>query len=164
MVGVCVSSPAVFIYSDKYYLPRLIKRGKVLPEDRLPPMMAGSIILPTGLFWFAWTSKESVSWVAQVVSTTFIGAGIMLIFTCGIAFIVDIYLAGSASALAANTFVRSISAAGFPLFAPVMYRQLGTAWATSVLGFICVSLIPAPVIFYNYGERLRVKSRFTPKD
>ena len=36
----------------------------------------------------------------------------MLIFTCGIAFIVDIYLAGSASALAANTFVRSISAAG----------------------------------------------------
>jgi hypothetical protein len=36
----------------------------------------------------------------------------MLIFTCGIAFIVDIYLTGSASALAANTFVRSISAAG----------------------------------------------------
>lgn len=87
----------------------------------------------------------------------------MLIFTCGIAFIVDIYLAGSASALAANTFVRSLSAAGFPLVAPIMYRQLGTAWASSVLAFICVSLIPAPVVFYVYGARLRARSRFTPK-
>lgn len=192
MTGVSIASPAVFVYSDRYYQPRLIARGQVLPEDRLPPMMVGSVILPAGLFWFAWTSSSSIHWAAQVIPTTFIGAGIMLIFTCGIAFIVDIvsrlspfqviaehhqtklacpklilkskqYLTGSASALAANTFVRSISAAAFPLFAPIMYRNLGTAWATSVLAFICVSLIPAPLIFYIYGARLRAKSRFTPK-
>ena len=162
-VGVLLGSFAVFVYSDKYYQPRLIKRGRVLPEDRLPPMMVGSIILPAGLFWFAWSSRYSISWAAQVISTSFIGAGIMLVFTCGIAFIVDIYLTGSASALAANMAVRSFSAAGFPLFAPIMYRQLGTAWATSVLAFVCVSLIPAPIIFYFYGAKLRAKSKFTPK-
>lgn len=162
-VGVLVSSFAVFVYSDKYYQPRLIKRGRVLPEDRLPPMMVGSVLLPAGLFWFAWTSRSDISWVAQVISTSFIGMGIMLVFTCGIAFIVDIYLAGSASALAANCSVRSFTAACFPLFAPVMYRKLGTAWATSVLGFVCVSLIPAPIIFYIYGAKLRAKSRYTPK-
>lgn len=49
LTGVCIASPAVFIYSDKYYQPRLHARGHVLPEDRLPPMMVGSVILPAGL-------------------------------------------------------------------------------------------------------------------
>lgn len=163
MLGVCVASAAIFLHSDQCYQPRLAKRGTVLPEDRLPPMMVGSVILPAGLVWYAWTSTESVHWAAQAASTTVIGAGIVLIFACGIAFLVDIYLAGSASPLAANSFVRSFAAAAFPLFAPVMYRRLETAWATSVLGFVCLALIPAPIVLYIYGARIRAKSRFAPQ-
>jgi len=66
------------------------------------------------------------------------------------------------SAIAVNTFLRSILGAVFPLFAPIMYHNLGVAWATSVLAFICVAFIPAPILFYIYGAKIREKSRFTP--
>lgn len=64
------------------------------------------------------------------------------------------------SALAANIFLRSTIGAAFPLFAPYMYRGIGVAWATSVLGFIAVALAPVPIIFYIWGARIRKTCRF----
>jgi hypothetical protein len=162
LISVLGASAALAVYSHKYYQPRLQARGSVLPEDRLPPMMLGSVLLPAGLFWFAWTSGSHLSPWPEIVAGLFIGSGIMLIFTNGVAFIVDIYLQSAASAMAANTFMRSAFAAGFPLAAPRMYRTLGIAWATSVLGFLCILVIPAPILFYRHGRKLRQMSRFAP--
>ncbi|KIW72173.1 hypothetical protein PV04_00391 [Phialophora macrospora] len=162
LTSVVVSSFGVALFSKNYYRPRLQARGSVSPEDRLPLVMLGSIILPIGLFFFAWTSSPNISPVPQIVAGFFIGSGIMLIFTNAVAFLVDIYLQSAASAMAASTIVRSLVAAGFPLAAPRMYKSLGTAWATSVLGFLCVLAIPAPFLFYRYGRRLRQMSRFAP--
>lgn len=78
----------------------------------------------------------------------------------GITYIVDVYLLNAASAVAINTFIRSAVAAGFPLFATYMYRGLGVDWATSVLGFICIALIPFPLIFWYYGKTIRGFSRY----
>lgn len=50
LVGILVSCVSVAVYSVKYYQPRLKQRGHILPEDRLPPVMIGSILLPIGLF------------------------------------------------------------------------------------------------------------------
>lgn len=50
LVGILTSCVFVAIYSTKYYQPRLKARGYVVPEDRLPPVMIGSILLPVGLF------------------------------------------------------------------------------------------------------------------
>ena len=160
LVGIMMSCVFVAWYSSHYYQRRLKARGRVMPEDRLPPIMLGSLLMPAGLFWLAWTSD--VSWIPQVISLAFVGAGTMLIFTSGVAFIIDIYGTSSASALAANTMIRSAAAAGLPLAAPRMYQELGTAWATTLLGFLCTSLIPAPFLFYRYGERLRQRSKFAP--
>ncbi|KIW23793.1 uncharacterized protein PV07_11966 [Cladophialophora immunda] len=162
LTSVIVSSYGVAVYSKRYYRPRLRARGSVLPEDRLPLVMLGSLILPIGLFFFAWTSSRNISPVPQIIAGFFIGSGIMLIFTNAVAFLVDIYLQSAASAMAASTIVRSLVAAGFPLAASRMYRSLGTAWATSVLGFLCVLAIPAPFLFYRYGRKLRQMSRFAP--
>lgn len=162
-VGTLLAIPGVVIYSKTYYQRRLTARGKVCPEDRLPMMLVGGILLPMGLFWFAWTSSRDVSWVAPAFACAPIGAGIALVFQSGIAYIIDVYLISSASALAANTFVRSFVAAGFPLFAKPMYDRLGVAWATSTLGFLCTALIPAPIIFYYYGARVRATSKYTAK-
>jgi len=163
LVSVLLASVGLAVYSHKYYQPRLVARGgAVLPEDRLPPMMLGSVLLPAGLFWFGWTSSAHISPVPQIIAGFLIGSGIMLIFTNGVAFLVDIYLTSAASAIAANTCVRSAVAAGFPLAAPRMYRTLGIPWATSVLGFLCVLVIPAPILFYKYGHRLRHLSRYAP--
>ncbi|KAJ9502622.1 hypothetical protein H2202_001743 [Exophiala xenobiotica] len=104
LVSVLVASVGVAWYSRKYYRPRLQARGSVLPEDRLPPIMLGSVLLPAGLFWFGWCSSSHISPVPQIIAGLLIGSGIMLIFTNGVAYIVDIYLDSAASALAANTY------------------------------------------------------------
>lgn len=86
----------------------------------------------------------------------------MIIFLQGLNYIIDVYKWNSASAIAANTFARSIIGAIFPLFATYMYDGLGIPWATSLLGFVCVALFPIPILFYIYGERIRAKGTFVP--
>ena len=68
----------------------------------------------------------------------------------------------AASAIAANTFLRSIAAAGFPLFARQMFNGMGIQWAGTLLGCFAFALVPIPVCFYLYGKKLRQKSRFAP--
>lgn len=161
LIGILSGCILVSFYSTKYYQPRLkARKGVIVPEDRLPLVMLGGVLLPIGLFWFAWTSSPNILWVPQVISAYFIGAGIMLVFSNCLVYIVDIYLSASASALAGNALLRSIAAAGLPLAGPVMYGNLGVPWATSTLAFICVALAPAPFVFYRHGAWVRSKSKF----
>jgi hypothetical protein len=69
-------------------------------------------------------------------------------------YIIDCYGFYSNSAIAVNTFIRSIAGAGFPLFAPAMYHTLGVAWVTSLLGFLCILFAPVPILFYRYGKNV----------
>ena len=41
-----------------------------------------------------------------------------------------------------------------------MYETLGIAWATSLLGFVSIALMPIPWILYKYGPQIRAKSRY----
>ena len=43
-----------------------------------------------------------------------------------------------------------------------MYRNLGVPWATSVLGFVALALMPVPLLFFVYGARIRKLSKFVP--
>jgi hypothetical protein len=54
--------------------------------------------------------------------------------------------------------MRSIFGAIFPLFASQMFHSLGVAPATSILGGVSVALIPVPVCFWYWGERIRAWS------
>jgi MFS transporter, DHA1 family, multidrug resistance protein len=53
------------------------------------------------------------------------GAGIMTIFLQALNYLIDAYLVVAASAIAANTFLRSFFGAGSPLFATAMFNNLG---------------------------------------
>jgi hypothetical protein len=53
-----------------------------------------------------------------------------------------------------------ICTAAFPLFGNQMYEKLGYQWATSVLAFLTVAMMPFPYIFFVYGKRIRRSSRF----
>lgn len=44
-----------------------------------------------------------------------------------------------------------------------MYRNLGVQWATTVLGFVALALMPVPMMFFIYGARIRKLSKFVPK-
>lgn len=111
----------IAVWTTAVHFKVKVNNGTYTPEDRLPAMIFGGLLLPIGLFWFAWTSDPSIIWVPQVISAAFIGAGIMLIFLQGLNYVVDVYLMLSNSAIAANTICRSIFAAAFPLFATAMW-------------------------------------------
>lgn len=134
--------------------------GKAPPEARLPPAMLGSVCLPIGLFWFAWTNDPSTFWLISVSAGVFTGFGMVLLYMSLTNYIVDAYLGYAASALAATTVVRSGAAAVFPLFTTPMYDSLGIHWASSVPGFMSVIFVPALLAFYKWGHIIRSKTRF----
>lgn len=136
--------------------------GRPVPEARCPPMAAGGVIFFIGLFWFGWTASPDHSWVLPVIATTFIGAGFNSIFQQCINFLVDTYGNYAASATAANTFLRSIFAAGLPLAARPMVHRIGIGPTSSILGAVAVMAVPVPFLFMKYGVVLRQKSRFAP--
>jgi DHA1 family multidrug resistance protein-like MFS transporter len=111
----------LIVYTSKTRFARKLKeKGHIVPEERLIPMIVGGFVFPAGLFWFAWTSSPHITWVPQVISGIPIGMGVLLIFLQGLNYIIDCYKWNANSAIAANTFCRSLVGAGFPLFATGM--------------------------------------------
>jgi DHA1 family multidrug resistance protein-like MFS transporter len=133
----------------------------VSPEDRLPPMFFASILLPMGLFWFAWTSSPTLNYWPQVLSGICIGTGITGIFVSSVSYLVDVYLLNANSALAANAFLRALFGAAFPLFSKYLYQRLGVDWATSLIGFLAAAMIPFPFLFWFKGKQIRDWSKFS---
>lgn len=86
----------------------------------------------------------------------------MSIFLQALNYLVDAYLMFAASAIAGNTFLRSLAGAGFPLFARQMFTGMGIQWAATLLGCVAVVLAPIPFIFYRYGAKIRQKSAYAP--
>jgi drug/metabolite transporter (DMT)-like permease len=62
------------------YIPRL----EFVPESRLPPAMIGAIILPIGVFWFGWTSRESIHWIVPILGTGLFSMGVFFLFQAGL--------------------------------------------------------------------------------
>lgn len=135
------------------------KGQRVPPEERLLPVMVAAPSFAIAFFWFAWTSYPSISYWAPMMAGSVMGLSLLFIFVGLFNFLVDAYLANAASALAGNTVVRSAFGAGFPLFARQMYNKLGTQWASTLLGFIALLLLPIPFVLYKYGARVRAWSK-----
>jgi hypothetical protein len=138
-MGVIVAGPVMAIYNIYFFEPRAEKYGRVFPEARLPPMVLGGITLPIAFFIFGWTNNSYP--VAQIIAAVMLGFSYLLIFQSGLNYIIDAYEEFVASAVAANTFSRSILAATFPLIARPLFNNLSVPWASTLLG--CVSAILA---------------------
>lgn len=97
-----------------------------------------------------------------ILSGLFTGFGIFSIFLSLLNYIVDAYLMFAASAIAANTFMRSLFGGVFPLFATYMFEGMGIQWASTLLGCVAFICIPMPIAFYLFGKKIRAKSKFAP--
>ncbi|KAI0125858.1 major facilitator superfamily domain-containing protein [Xylariales sp. AK1849] len=160
-LGIVISLIYVAAIDQKRYANLVTKyNGDVPPEARLPPAMLGSVALPIGLFWFAWSNDPSTFWLISVSAGVFFGFGMVLLYMSLTNYLVDAYLGYAASALAASTVLRSIAGAIFPLFTAQMYNSLGIHWASSVPGFLALVFVPCLVMFYKYGHVIRSKTRF----
>ncbi|KAK9329386.1 major facilitator superfamily domain-containing protein [Lipomyces starkeyi] len=138
--------------------------NKPVPEMRLLPTIVGGILFPIGMFWLTWSGAyhDNVPWIVPTLAGLFIGAGIVLIFLTLLTYLIESYMMFAASAMAANTFLRSGFGAGFPLFADALFRNLGVQWAGTLLGCVGIVLMPVPVLFFIYGKRLRKLSKYAP--
>ncbi|KAM3513487.1 hypothetical protein MY11210_002875 [Beauveria gryllotalpidicola] len=129
--------------------------GTIKPEYRLPPLRFGAVLLPVGLFIYGWTAQYKVHWIVPIIGTAIMGVGNLVIFMSLQLYLVDTFTIYAASALAANSVVRSLLGAVLPLAGGPMYQKLGLGWGNSLLAFIAVALIPVPWLFMRYGEFLR---------
>lgn len=50
--------------------------------------------------------------------------------------------------------------AAFPLFGNQMYQKLNNHWASTLLAFLTIAMMPFPYLFFRYGKRIRANSRF----
>lgn len=149
------------IWDNKRYVGVSDKhKGFAPPEARLPLCMVGSIAVPIGLFWFAWTNYPSIHWIVSIMAGAPFGFGMVLIFLGIMNYLIDAYTIFAASVLAANSVLRSLFGAAFPLFTRQMYANLGIHWASSVPAFLALACVPFPFLFYKYGAKIRVNCKY----
>ncbi|KAI9846206.1 MAG: hypothetical protein M1838_001367 [Thelocarpon superellum] len=159
--GVVILLDRTFYRKQHHAAKRDGRGGVVAPEHRLYAAMLGSFMLPVGLFWFAWTARPEVHWISPVLAAIPFAFGNLLIFVSCVLYLIDTYAAlNSASALAANGLLRYLLGAVFPLFTLPMYSRLGIGWATSLLGFIALALLPIPWVLLRWGPQIRSKSGY----
>ena len=178
---------ATFGYFDatKYRVEIARTNGMVAPEFRLYSALLGCWLVPIGLFvstllqkspstlpgllmlfqWYAWAPHQSVHWIVPVLAGLPFGWGTLASFLSCMSYLVDTYLVtNSASAVAANGFIRFALGAAFPLFIIQVYERLGIHWAGSLFAFISVAMIPVPWIFFWKGKALRRRSHYQTCD
>ena len=159
MFGVLLNA---FVFNPRYLQQSQAARqsGKMIaPEARLPMACVGGLMLPASLFAFAWTSYPSIQWAAPICLSAPFGTGTVLIFLASNTYLIDCFQLWAASALAANSLLRSLFGFAFPLFATDMYNKLDPEWATSLIAFLTLACAPIPFIFYAFGDRIRALSK-----
>ncbi|RPD70314.1 hypothetical protein L226DRAFT_538960 [Lentinus tigrinus ALCF2SS1-7] len=111
-------------------------------------MVPGTFLLPIGLLVTGWTARASVHWIVPDIT-----------------YIIDAFTLHGPSALAATNVFRSIVMGfGFPLFAPSMYNALDYGKGGTILACAAIAIwIPAPFLFWVYGERLQNASHYAKR-
>ncbi|KAE8366077.1 major facilitator superfamily domain-containing protein [Aspergillus caelatus] len=160
MIGM-LAAVAYSIIDNKRYVKTDEKHdGFAPPEARLPPCMVASLAIPIGLFWFAWTNYPSIHWMACVAAGAPFGFGMVLVFLSILTYLIDTYTIFAASVLAANSVLRSVFGAVFPLFTTYMYSDLGIHWASTIPAFLALACVPFPFLFYIYGPKIRLRCKY----
>ncbi|KAK9488731.1 major facilitator superfamily domain-containing protein [Lipomyces starkeyi] len=157
VVGGCIN-----ILGSLHYAKVLAaKNGNPVPEERLVAMKFGSFLMPIGLFIFGWTSPDRYPVIAPLVGLTLLAAGFLTVFQGCINYLVDSFPRYAASAIAATTFLRSCSAAAFPIFGRIMFTAIGVPLGASIIGIVAIAMIPIPFVFYQFGAKIRAKNPYS---
>ncbi|KAH8079912.1 major facilitator superfamily domain-containing protein [Filobasidium floriforme] len=165
-VGVLVGFAIAVLWTIFIENPRYTRKndaeGWLPPEQRLVPALIGGLLLPYGLFAFAWTaSPKSIHWIAPIICSMPFGMGMVLVFLSIFNYLIDSYLLYAASVLAANSVLRSLFGVAFPLFVSNMYANLGVNWASTLVAFLSLACAPMPYVFFKFGRTIRRKSPYS---
>ncbi|KAJ7752101.1 major facilitator superfamily domain-containing protein [Mycena metata] len=138
--------------------------GHAAPEARLHQAMVGGVLIPIGLFGFAFTASPSVHWIVPIIMSAFFGTGIAQILQSLTSYLMDTYELYLASAVASTIVLRSVCAAFLPQVVPTMFERLGDEAAMSVFAVLGLVCTPIPFLFWRYGRWIRSKSSVAFKE
>ncbi|OWB82485.1 hypothetical protein B5S33_g1111 [[Candida] boidinii] len=162
-LGVISGCVGNMLWANEYGKKVQLNGGLAIPEERFPIMMMLGWLMPAGIFVFGWTQYDNIHWIVPCIGIMMIGCGFITIFQGCLNYLVDAFTKYAASAIAANTFLRSVFAASFPLFAKQLFDNLGVHWGSSLIGFIALGMIPIPFVFYAYGKKIRSHNPYSQK-
>ncbi|KAF2860651.1 MFS multidrug transporter [Piedraia hortae CBS 480.64] len=149
--------------SNRGYVIKLHMNENIpVPEWRLPQAIAGGISFAIGLFWLGWSTNPAIHWSIPALAGVPLGFGIFSVFLQFMNYLIDSYLMFAASAIAANTIMRSVLGAIFPMLARYLFNTLGITWGLTVLGMVATIFIPIPLLFLKFGARIRKRSKIAP--
>lgn len=134
--------------------PRDLNTGRPAPDAGVIAICIGSILIPVGEIWFAWTARPSVHWIFHILAGLPFGLGNGFVFIYATSYIAGIYTDYAASALAGNSIVRYGLAGVLPLAGDRMYSVLGPNWAGTMLALIERN---------KYGHHIRLRSPMIAK-
>ncbi|KAI1451385.1 MFS general substrate transporter [Annulohypoxylon moriforme] len=163
LVGMLFAITYTFPDNKRYIRVQEEHGGFAPPETRLVPTLVGCLFLPIGLFWFAWTNSPSIHWMASIAAGVPFGFGMVLVFLSIMNYLIDSYTIFAASVLAANSVLRSLFGAAFPLFTSYMYANLGIHWASTIPAFLALICVPVPFLFYKFGPAIRKRCKYAAK-
>lgn len=133
--------------------------GEPPPEARLYLPSVGAVMVPIGLFWFAWGCRAGVHPVVPILGLIFFATGVFPIYLGVFVFLSDVFRRYASSALAAQSFLRNLLAGTLSLAVPPMYNNLGPPVASSVLAALAAVLGLTPFILMAFGPKIRSASR-----
>ncbi|CEP09811.1 hypothetical protein [Parasitella parasitica] len=146
-------------YSD--YIIRKLRENKgpgmVYPELRLRAAFPSFVLIPAGYLIYAWTTEEGVGVYAPLIGLFVYALGQMSAFTPTSVYLVDSKPGRSASAVAINNCVRSITAAIATIFSSQCMEAAGTGVLFTILAAVNVANCFTLVAVMVWGKKWREK-------
>lgn len=145
-----------------FVINKSLRAGKAMtPEDRLLPALVASLLIPAGLFLFAWTSCSLVHFMVPTVGVGLVTGGTILILQCIFVYITLGYHQFAASLFSGNGFAKAMVAFCGVLWSHPLYEGLGVAYGMTLMGALCAVCVVGMGVLYYFGHVLRARSRFS---
>ncbi|KAJ3872764.1 major facilitator superfamily domain-containing protein [Lentinula edodes] len=165
LVSAAFTYTSYALYQKYHFQPRSdrAKAGgqELAPEARLEIGLIASLFIPTSLFIFGFTSRESVPWIVPVIGAALYLPGIYLNFQSILMYVTSAYPSYEASVLAGNDLFRSSIASVFPLFGRTFFVNLGLGPGSALLAGVSLALMPVFWSLFKWGHVLRRRSKYS---
>ncbi|KAG0698235.1 MFS general substrate transporter [Suillus ampliporus] len=148
------------MYQEKLYHKHYPRKRQ---EARLYLPCVAAILLPIGMFIYAWTVRPDIHWIVPAFGLTVFMSGGFVIYLVVFLYLADCYGTYASSAIAGLSLCRNLAVAMFPLFTTQMFARLTPKWSLTLFGCVAAALVPIPWVLFFYGSRIRARSKVSRK-
>lgn len=129
-VGLALATAIMGLLSgrlDRYLIARY-GQGRSRPEFRLPLLQAGMVVNIAGLIIHGWTAQARLHWILPLLGQAVFSTGNQMAYVSIQVYLVDVFEAYAASALAGAALARGLVGCLLTVFGFKLYLKLGYGW------------------------------------